>query len=262
MIGVQRLQAYLRHSAQQQYEVTLLPPFTLFCHPQDAFPHFNYAIPDGAVSGDVAGALAGLQAACAARGRLPRFEFVEAFAPELGARLEAAGFVLEGRFPFMLCTPETWRGAPAVTGLTVAQVGRDAPLPDVRDVVMVQQRGFGVGDELPTDAEAERFRLLLQHNVTFLGRMDGQAASVASFGTPYDGLAEIAGVATVPTYRRRGLASVLTSLATQAAFAQGASAAFLSAADERAGRLYQRLGFQPFAYLLAYRQPDSAANAA
>lgn len=262
MIGIERLQAYLRHSAQQQYEAVRLSPFTLFCHPEDAFPHFNYAIPDEPVTGDVAGPLAEVRAACAARGRLPRFEFVEAFAPELGAQLAAAGFVLEGRFPFMLCTPQTWQAAPAVTGLTATQVGPDAPLGDVRDVVMVQQRGFGVGDELPTEEEAERFRLLLRHNVTFLGRMDEQAVCVASYSMPYDGLAEIAGIATIPSYRRRGLASALTSLATQAAFAQGASAVFLSAADERAGRLYQRLGFQPFAHLLAYRQPDLAANAA
>lgn len=260
MIGIERLQAYLRHSAQRQYEAVRLPPFTLFCHPEDAFPHFNYAIPAEPVTGDVTEPLAEVRVACAARGRLPRFEFVEAFAPELGAQLVAAGFVLEGRFPFMLCTPETWQAVPAVTGLAVMRVGPDAPLGDVCDVVMVQQRGFGAGDESPTDEEAERFRLLLRHNVTFLGRMDGQAVCVASYSMPYDGLVEIAGIATLAPYRRRGLASALTSLATEAAFTQGASTVFLSAGDERAGRIYQRLGFHPFAYLLAYRQAELTAN--
>ena len=53
-------------------------------------------------------------------------------------------------------------------------------------------------------------------------------------------------------YRRRGIAGMLTAVMTQAAFAAGVRVAFLSAADERAGRVYERVGFQPFATALAY----------
>ena len=81
-----------------------------------------------------------------------RGALVEAFAPQLGGQLAAAGFMLEGRFPFMLCTPQTWQAAPAAASLMVTRVGPDAPLTEVRDVVMVQQRGFGAGDEMPADA--------------------------------------------------------------------------------------------------------------
>ena len=69
MMEVERLQGYLRHSAARQYEAVALPAFTFFYHAPDAFPHFNYAIPDRNVTEDVAGALAALRAACAARGR-------------------------------------------------------------------------------------------------------------------------------------------------------------------------------------------------
>ena len=41
-----RLQDYFRASAAQRYEMVSVPPFTLFFHPTDDFPDFNYAIPD------------------------------------------------------------------------------------------------------------------------------------------------------------------------------------------------------------------------
>ena len=261
MMEVERLQGYLRHSAARQYEAVALPAFTFFYHAPDAFPHFNYAIPDRNVTEDVAGALAALRAACAARGRVPRLEYVEAFAPRLGARLAAAGYAQEGRYPLMVCTPETLRAAPPVADLAIVPIGPDAPLPLVRGVVTVQRRGFGAGDEAVSDEDAERFRPLLTHNATFLGRWAEEAVCVASYSEPYDGLVEIAGIATIPPYRRRGLASALTGAVVTAAFARGVVAAFLSAADERAGRIYQRLGFQPFAHLLAYRLPDLPPDA-
>ncbi len=46
-ISIMRLQAYLRHRARQPYDTVAVPPFTLFLHPSDPFPHFNYAIPIG-----------------------------------------------------------------------------------------------------------------------------------------------------------------------------------------------------------------------
>ena len=39
------------------------------------------------------------------------------------------------------------------------------------------------------------------------------------------------------------------------AFAGGVEIAFLTAADERAGRVYERIGFRPYATGLAYAVP-------
>ncbi|MDQ4078365.1 MAG: hypothetical protein M3220_19230 [Chloroflexota bacterium] len=71
MIPISRLQAYLRHSAQQQYETVSIPPFTLFFHPSDPFPYFNYAIPDEPVTGDQREPLEKLRAAFQSRDRQP-----------------------------------------------------------------------------------------------------------------------------------------------------------------------------------------------
>ena len=68
----------------------------------------------------------------------------------------------------------------------------------------------------------------------------------------FDGLAEVAGIATLEPFRRRGVASVLTSEAVRTAFVQGVEVALLTAADEHAGRLYERIGFRPCPTLLAY----------
>jgi hypothetical protein len=142
VIPVFRLQAYLRHSARQQYEAVSLPPFTLFFHPRDPAIYFNYAIPDEPVTGAVEQLWPRLRTAFTTRGRQPRFEFIEQFAPQLPALLRDASFVEEGRYPLMVCTPESYHPAPEVPGLTLTTVASDSPLPDVQDYVTVQRQGF------------------------------------------------------------------------------------------------------------------------
>src|SRR5690606_20665847 len=136
------LQGYLRESARQRYETVSLPPFTLFFHPTDTFPHFNYAIPDESIAGDVQDPLAALCYEFTARGRQPRFEFVEEYTPDLALALKNAGFIEEARAEFMLCTPETFQPVPAVDGLAITIVHDHAPLTDVRDYLTVQSQGF------------------------------------------------------------------------------------------------------------------------
>ena len=66
------------------------------------------------------------------------------------------------------------------------------------------------------------------------------------FLDPQDGLTELVGICTLESHRRRGLAGSLTRTALVAAFARGVFVAFLSAADARAGRVYEAAGFTPF----------------
>jgi ribosomal protein S18 acetylase RimI-like enzyme len=57
-------------------------------------------------------------------------------------------------------------------------------------------------------------------------------------------IAEVVGVATLPAFRRRGLAGAVTACLTRHALAQGMRMVFLSAQDERAARVYERVGFR------------------
>jgi ribosomal protein S18 acetylase RimI-like enzyme len=57
-------------------------------------------------------------------------------------------------------------------------------------------------------------------------------------------VAEIAGVATLPSARRRGFASQLTATLARHAVHSGAHLIFLSASDDDVARLYSRVGFR------------------
>ncbi|GAB2589685.1 hypothetical protein Aab01nite_41270 [Paractinoplanes abujensis] len=57
-------------------------------------------------------------------------------------------------------------------------------------------------------------------------------------------VAEVAGVATLPSARRRGYASQLTAALARRALAEGATLVFLSAGDDDVARLYTKVGFR------------------
>ncbi len=253
MIAIARLQAYLRESARQRYEAVAIPPFTLFFHPTEAASHYNYAIPDEPVGGDLGASLSELCQAFASRGRQPRFEFIAGFAPDLAPALQVAGFVEESRAILMICTPETYRPAPEVPDLTVTILGEDTSLTDMGAVMAVQHEGFSMTSRDPvSDAEAAEFLKWLAGTTFFLARLEGEPVSAGSLIAPLDGLAEVAGIATRPAYRRRGIATVITDYTLRTAFARGVEIALLTAGDEQAGRVYERVGFLRVGMALAY----------
>jgi GNAT superfamily N-acetyltransferase len=254
-VEITRLQNYLRASARRQYDALSLPPFTLFFHPQDALKYFNYAIPDGPCEGDLSDVLADLREEYQRRGRTARFEFYEAFAPQLPAILRQNGFSEEGRQWSMLCTPDTALSVPDVAGLEIVRLTPQSSPQEMHDFISVQQEGFSPEDNSEPDPNAIQHMLAdLQkgHWHAYLGRVAGQAASVASFGAPIDGITEVAGIATRPSLRRMGIAAKLTEYAVRTAFEMGVQTVCLTAADERAGRVYERAGFRPFSIMLAY----------
>ncbi|MCP4540905.1 MAG: GNAT family N-acetyltransferase [Chloroflexi bacterium] len=254
MIPITRLQSYLRHNARQQYDVVPVPPFTLFFHPSDPLAYFNYAIPDGPTSGqDLHEPLTTLRATFAVRDRQSRFEFIQEFAPHLAPALCAAGFVQEACQQLMICTPETYCPTPdVITGLTITTLTDSSPTTDVQAFLTTQRQGFNPNDATQaTEQEAERFLQELCGGAAFLARLDGQPAGVAMLTPPFDAITEAVGIATHESFRRKGVASALTAQAVRVAFDQGVKVVCLTAADERAGRLYERAGFYPYATMLA-----------
>jgi ribosomal protein S18 acetylase RimI-like enzyme len=263
MISVARLQAYLRNSARQRYDTVLTPPFTLFLHPSDTLTHFNYAMPDEPITDDYGPSLreplATLRLAFLARDRQPRFEFIKEFAPALGPVLRIAGFIEEARQQLMICTPETYRLASdiAVAGLTITTLTADSSIAEAQDTLTAQRQGFDPDDTGPaTEREAARFLRELGDGAAVLARLDGQPVGAGMFTAPLDGVAEVVGIATLEQFRRRGVGTAVTAQAVRTAFDRGIAVVCLTAADERAGRLYQRVGFRPHATMLAYVASD------
>ena len=250
-----RIQHYLRESAHAIYKSMALPPFTLFFHPSDTFKYFNYAIPDNDCPGVQASDFQAMRKAFQERGRTARLEFFEAFAPKLPAALRKNGFLEEARQWSMLCTPSSLRPVPPVDGVVIIDLGREASWEDTRDFIAVQGEGFNPqGKTPPTETEIQHKleRLKSGSSRAMLARINDQPVSVVEFGTPIAGVTEITGIATLPDYRRRGLAAQLTAQALRIAFSMGVQTACLTAADENAGRVYAKAGFSPFSIMLAY----------
>ncbi|MGA9345048.1 MAG: GNAT family N-acetyltransferase [Nocardioidaceae bacterium] len=75
--------------------------------------------------------------------------------------------------------------------------------------------------------------------------------------SPLGGVAEIAGVAVLPAYRRRGLAGQLTLALASHALAHGVTTVFCSAQSDAVARVYEAVGFRRVATACIAELPDS-----
>lgn len=254
MLSPAGLQAYIRKAAALTHDVVEAPPFLLFFNPNDDLRFYNYGVPLGPVNHIPEATVAALRSAFAARKRLLRFEFIAEAAPELAAAFAAAGLVEEGRNPLLVCTPDSLQPPAGVPGLAIRRLTPGSPRADLAAFISVQAQGFGEEDRVePTDAQVEDLRRRAgEGSHSFLGVLEGGPVAAGAHTAPLDGFTELVGIATLAEYRRRGIAGALVATMTQSAFAAGVRVAFLSAADERAGRVYERVGFRPYATALAY----------
>jgi ribosomal protein S18 acetylase RimI-like enzyme len=254
---IDRIQDYLRHAASISYEAVDVAPFQAFFHRTDDLVFFNYAIPDHDVTGDVSAPLQELRATFREYGRRPRWEYLEEFAPNLGSALQAAGFVEDARLQLMTCTDDALIDVVLPDGMEIVEVTSHSSRDDIYDFKVTQQRGFNpLATNTPTDEDIDSFIDTRTGNVSFLARIDGEAVSAGGFSTPFDGVCEIVGIATLAPFRRRGIASALTAHATRTAFERGVEVACLTAADAAAGHVYERIGYAPTATTLFYIEPD------
>ena len=124
-----------------------------------------------------------------------------------------------------------------------------------QDYLNTQRRGFDArSKKVATEGDAEQFLRIVGGGRAFVGWLKEQPVGAEMYTAPFDGVTEVAGLATLEPFRRRGIATGLTALAVQSAMAQGVEVACLTAADERAGRVYERVGFVGCATMLT--NPD------
>ncbi|WP_406081627.1 GNAT family N-acetyltransferase [Micromonospora sp. NBC_00858] len=190
------------------------------------------------------------------------FEWVHETNPELLAVARSAGLnVLEA--PLMVLDPAALPDPATLSDVPVRVLAADSPgfAADVagrRAVAAVSFAAAGTerGDAGPAERDAavtELEQAALDEERTRIA--DGRRLSVLA-GTPTEGalasgmamrvgdVAEIAGVATLPAARRRGLGAALTATLARELLAAGTDLVFLSAGSTEIARVYLRVGFR------------------
>lgn len=171
--------------------------------------------------------------------RKPRMELFKELRPQLVGLLKAEGFSEESETPVLVCGKEDFlpfRTTDVQVDWVTAEVD---PKPFLRAV----DAAFGSTDEI-TPERVERLRQSLRRGSSWCAqaRIEGQVVGGATL-VPSEGTAELAGVGTHPDHRRRGVALAVSSFLMSEFFNSG-NVVWLSAADDAARAVYERLGFR------------------
>lgn len=230
--------AYLRAAAEPG--ALRVGPFLIrFDEHDDALP-FNYAVPDDGAS-PTTGEVAALVAAFRERSRVPRLEYVPQTSPEVEAALLSAGFVPEGRYPLLVCPPASVVDVPVSPDVRVRLVADD---PTLWEVARVMNEAFGAPEA--TEHDVARLRRILDGGGLVAAAVveSGKVVGGGQLGRPYEGVAEVAGIAVLPAFRRRGIAGAITALLTREGAGAGVGMPFLTPGDDAAARVYVRTGYR------------------
>lgn len=236
-------------------------PFTAFVDRERELKYFSFALPDpGAPSDELRAALPELNQAFAERRRTARVEHVEELTPAMREVLTEAGWTLSERMPVMTCAAADLTSPPVPAGIEVRQLVPGCEDTLLQAYLLTQKTGF---EDPHGVTEADRDKLRASLGDAFVFAACHQAEVVGTvWGAPLAlGVSEVAGVATLPAFRRRGIAGLLTAAAGRAAFAAGAELCWLTAEGDDSARIYGRAGFRPAGTMWAYDSTGSARGA-
>lgn len=213
------------------------PPFVGLVTPGGA-EFNNYAVAErpGSPVRELGDALAVLRDAFAPNPL--RFELIEQASPGAVGALLAAGLTETGRYPLLALEADQLIMPATPAGVTVRV---SATLRDAIDADAVANVAFGGGDSREPKAPGEP-----ADGGSVLAVLDGRTVATAFWTAVAHGVTEIAGVATLPEWRGRGLGSLVTAAAVRAAAERaGVTLAWLTPGHEGADRIYRRVGFAP-----------------
>jgi predicted N-acetyltransferase YhbS len=203
--------------------------------------------------------------------RLPvAVEWICERAPELASAARAAGLVVE-ELPLLVAADPVELLLPH--GVRLYVVGSDDPdLPryeQVTAIAFAHPGGRADVRETPPDTSPEaaartavlRERIAAGRTVMMVAVENGEPVAVGSHHpVDIDGqeISEVAGVATLPRLRGRGLGAGLAS-ALVAHARESADLVFLTAGDDDVARVYERVGFARLATSAVAGPPDDPA---
>lgn len=230
-----RIQDNLRESIRAG--AVRVGPFLAHFDAHSDNPFMNYAVPDDGAE-PTAAEVEALVAAFRERSRMPRLEYLRP-APAVDAALAAAGFEVDQLLP-MMSIDELRPPAPP-TGLVLVEATSDE---DLLAASAVQNAAFGV-EGAPGEPDVARQRELLREGgVVVLARLGGEPVGAGAHTAPRGGLAQVAGIAVLPGFRGRGIASAVCADLTARVFAAGLRPFLETEPDGKVTRLYGPLGYR------------------
>ncbi len=244
---LQRIEQINCKVAAQGRQVIAVGSFQALIDPSCDLTWLNYAVPVEPLGtkAEVAEVLLELREVFTERDRTLRFEFTESLWTALPEVLEEAGLRLEVRHPMMLCTPVDFQPY-QVSPVQVQLLSTASDTGTLTAYLSVQNQGFDYNAaEPPTPKEIAELREQLQTGSMrcALASLDGIPAGIG-VTLPLLGICELAGVATLPALRRRGVAATLSSFLVKDHFQGGGDLVWLSAGDAIAQATYERIGFR------------------
>lgn len=235
------IHAFLRASGDPE-GCERIGPFLIRLTRNAKHPMLNYAVPDDDAWPSVADVEA-LVGAFESRGLLPRLEYASSGAPALEEILHRQGFSTEAHLRVMVCRPGEERLAEVPPGFEVVLARSDE---DHADAIVVADQAYGEPSGPPDRTRIEGRRRQVQHGgaVVLVRHLEsGAPAGSGLFPEPRAGVTELAGVGTADAFRRRGVASVVTSCLLESAFEAGVQLVWLTPEHIESQRIYSRVGF-------------------
>ena len=242
---LERITDYYTSGAGGDVDVERVGPFGVVFHRTSPAWYLSYATPVEQLGEDVGSALTVVMARFAERGRAVSLEWIEELAPELADATVRAGLPDPDAEPLLVVDPDELR-IPAIPGATVRIVdGNDED--DVRAVRAVAHETFPEIGPM-TDVDVRRVQEEIQAGQRVQAAVDigGRPVAIGDH-SPAFGVTEITGVGTLPEFRRRGLAGLITATLAADAFEHGCDVVYLTAATMDAARVYERVGFRRIA---------------
>jgi N-acetylglutamate synthase-like GNAT family acetyltransferase len=143
--------------------------------------------------------------------------------------------ILDGSSP-SVATDLALRHAVAAVGFSAPGTGAGTAGLAERDAAVTPLDDNGLARELAAISSGRRAHAIAE--------VPGQGAVASGLYQRVDYIAEIAGVATLPSARRQGLGAAVTATLARHALDHGVQTVFLSAAEESVARMYARIGFR------------------
>lgn len=234
-------------------EVTTIGPFQVaLSTDKDAPPTSWVTLVDGTANeGETAKSVPKLKAAVKKHRSSLEIEYNDALFPKVGAWLEAAGLKLARKDPLMALRPDAFKPfvAPEVH---LTQLGPRAIAAELEAFQQIRETNGGDLDQPVSPIALLRVALGVPSSVFLLAWLDWVAAGTG-VSHSLKGAAELVGIVTEKSMRRRGVAATITSELVRRHFDRGGDFVFLDAANEEAVKVYEGLGFSRFGSNLVYR---------